>query len=97
MPALFSNDMEYWNPEQPPPTTPTRNPVGTGVCCAMISFTLEMAFDVRLIGGAFLGLVSTFGSVVVDISRCSPWLLRIIAELISGLLCTKVHNPFPLS
>ena len=26
MPAWFSKAIEYWNPEQPPPTTPMRSP-----------------------------------------------------------------------
>src|SRR5271157_3524178 len=60
IPAPFSNDIEYENPEQPPPTTPTRSPAGTGFCCAMISFTLVIAVPVRL-----SGLGSTAGVVVV--------------------------------
>src|SRR5215469_11166477 len=62
MPAPFSNDMEYWNPEQPPPTTPTRNPAGIGFCCAITSFTLATAVGVKDIG-----LVSTLGVVVVGV------------------------------
>src|SRR5271163_4311003 len=60
MPAPFSNDMEYWKPEQPPPTTPTRRPAGTGFCCAMTSLTLTMAVLVKL-----MGLLSTAGVVGV--------------------------------
>src|SRR5947209_6183876 len=64
--------MEYENPEQPPPTTPTRSPVGTGVCCPMISLTLVIAVGVSEIG-AFLvvscGRTSgVVGTVVVNIA-----------------------------
>src|SRR5271167_1948574 len=41
--------MWYWKPEQPPPTTATRNATGTGVCMLMISFTLLAATGVKLI------------------------------------------------
>src|SRR5262252_6823998 len=86
MPALFSNDMEYEKPEQPPPTTPTRRPEGSGFCCAMISFTFLMALGVRLMGGAFFcGVLSTLGVlVVVDIALFSPQISsQIIAERLS--------------
>src|SRR5450631_50779 len=66
MPEAFSNDIEYEKPEQPPPTTPTRRPAGTGFCCAMISLTLAMAVGVS-ITGAFLvswGLISGLTAVV---------------------------------
>src|SRR5579863_1309165 len=63
-PEAFSNDIEYEKPEQPPPTTPTRNPAGTGFCWPMISFTFLTAFGVRLIGATF-GVIS--GVVVVAI------------------------------
>src|ERR1039457_6604563 len=39
--------MRYLKPEQPPPTTATRRPVGIGVCCDKISFTLMMATGVN--------------------------------------------------
>src|SRR5271163_4384475 len=64
MPAPFSNDMEYEKPEQPPPTTPTRKPVGTGFCCAMISFTLVTALAVRVIGAALVFTSGIFTSGV---------------------------------
>src|SRR5580693_10789651 len=70
MPAAFSNCMEYEKPEQPPPTTPIRRPAGTGVCCPMISFTLETALAVSETGGVFFTsgtLMFTFGTVVVAI------------------------------
>src|SRR5580765_2027881 len=38
--------MWYWKPEQPPPTTATRNAVGAGLCCAIISRTLVDATGV---------------------------------------------------
>jgi hypothetical protein len=41
--------MWYWKPEHPPPTTATRNAVGTGVCMLMISFTLLVATGVNVI------------------------------------------------
>src|SRR5438309_1137432 len=69
-PEAFSNCMEYEKPEHPPPTTPTRRPAGAGFCCAMIPFTLAMAFGVRLMGAAFtscgVGVVGVV--VVVDIT-----------------------------
>jgi hypothetical protein len=43
---LFSKAIEYWKPEQPPPTTEIRRPWGLGSCCAMISATLLMAVSV---------------------------------------------------
>jgi hypothetical protein len=46
--------MEYWKPEQPPPTTDNRNPDGTGVCVPIISFTLAIAAEVST-GAAVLG------------------------------------------
>src|SRR5207245_4139246 len=68
MPAPFSNDIEYEKPEQPPPTTPTRRPAGTGFCCAIISFTLATAFEVKLTGGVLVAVSGTdVGMVVVDI------------------------------
>src|SRR5260370_26833065 len=45
----FSNAMWYWKPEQPPPTTATRNATGTGLCMLMISLTLVLATGVKLI------------------------------------------------
>src|SRR6266478_3182843 len=45
----FSNAMWYWKPEQPPPTTATRRATGTGLCMLMISLTLVLATDVKLI------------------------------------------------
>src|SRR5215475_3663808 len=69
MPAPFSKAIEYEKPEHPPPTTPTRRPLGTGFCCAMISFTLAMAFGVNEIGATLAGAASgvTFGVTVVAI------------------------------
>src|SRR5450631_24774 len=71
MPAPFSNDMEYEKPEQPPPTTPTRRPAGTGVCWPMISLTLVTALDVRLTGAVFAptsGADGAFTSGVVVVA-----------------------------
>src|SRR5580698_495971 len=45
-----------------------RRPAGTGVCCPMISFTLETALAVRETGGVFFTsgtFVFTSGTVVV--------------------------------
>src|SRR4029077_2257229 len=67
MPALFSNCMEYEKPEQPPPTTPTRKPTGTGFCCVMISFTFATALGVREMGATFTSGVVVVGVVVVAI------------------------------
>src|SRR5205823_14302767 len=67
-PEAFSKDIEYEKPEQPPPTTPTRSPAGTGVCWPIISFTFATALGVSIIG-AFL-VVSwgfTSGMMVVAI------------------------------
>src|SRR5580700_5831714 len=47
-----------------------RSPAGTGVCCPMISFTLETALAVSETGGVFFTsgtLLFTFGTVVVAI------------------------------
>src|SRR4029077_983306 len=68
MPDAFSNDIEYEKPEQPPPTTPTRSPAGTGFCWVMISLTLATAFAVKVMGAVF-ALVSgcTSGMDVVAI------------------------------
>src|ERR1700684_1670516 len=82
MPAWFSNDIEYWNPEQPPPTTPMRRPAGSGSCVAMISRTLAMAPSVILRGDCFGGLdCSVKGCAMVAISlvlpgRCCSLILR---------------------
>src|SRR6266481_1940813 len=67
MPAPFSNCMEYEKPEQPPPTTPTRRPAGTGFCCDMISLTFATAFEVRVMGAFFTSGVGVTGVVVVAI------------------------------
>src|ERR1700733_13753545 len=70
IPAAFSNCIEYEKPEQPPPTTPTRKPAGTGFCCPIISFTLATALGVRVMGAVFFTsgtLVVTPGTVVVAI------------------------------
>src|SRR5579864_4766540 len=70
-PEAFSNDIEYEKPEQPPPTTPTRKPAGTGFCWAMISLTLATAFGVR-VSGVFLvvscGLISGVTVVAMNVS-----------------------------
>src|SRR2546425_11756382 len=42
----FSKFIWYENPEQPPPTTPTRRARGGGSCWAIISLTLAMAIGV---------------------------------------------------
>src|SRR5271154_7470337 len=55
--------MWYWNPEQPPPTTATRNATGTGFCMPMISLTLVLAVGVRLI-------ISSFGLRSQSNPRC---------------------------
>src|SRR5277367_2787152 len=47
--VAFSNAIWYWKPEQPPPTTATRNATGTGVCMLMISLTFVLATGVKLI------------------------------------------------
>src|SRR6185437_2227179 len=63
MPPWFSKAIEYWNPEQPPPTTPMRSPAGRGSCVAMISRTLAMAWGVN-VRGAFLISCSGVAAVV---------------------------------
>src|SRR5271157_2504212 len=80
MPAPFSKAMEYWKPEQPPPTTDNRNPDGTGVCAAMISLTLEIAAGVRT-GAEVLGCTS--GAEVVAICFISLY-LPIITKVATG-------------
>src|ERR1700761_515649 len=61
MPEAFSNDMEYWKPEHPPPTTPMRRPAGIGSCVAMISFTFTIAAGVRTTGVEGAGALTTSG------------------------------------
>src|ERR1700678_768809 len=50
MPLWFSNAIEYWKPEQPPPTTPMRRPAGRGSWVAMISRTFFTALSVSRTG-----------------------------------------------
>src|SRR5438105_13538609 len=87
-PEALSNCMEYEKPEQPPPTTPTRKPAGTGFCCAIISFTLPMAFAVSVIG-AVLGVTSG----VVVVAMCIS--LKILAETIIAKAWGKHQKPLP--
>src|SRR5215470_3708960 len=70
-PEAFSNCMEYEKPEQPPPTTPTRRPAGTGFCCPIISFTLAIAFGVSEIGAVFFSSCG-FTSGVTVVAILSP-------------------------
>src|SRR5579859_5666521 len=72
--------MEYWNPEQPPPTTPIRSPAGSGSCVAMISRTLLTALGVRLRGG-FLAVSSAGVTVVVVAMNFSPELDSPLSQL----------------
>src|SRR5512142_932376 len=46
----FSKSMAYWNPEQPPPVTPTRMPWPASPSRAMASFTISIALAVRTMG-----------------------------------------------
>src|ERR1700761_1176367 len=73
MPAWFSKLMEYWKPEQPPPTTPMRRPAGIGSWGAIISLTLEMADSVSstafLRGASGPVTTSATGTAVVDIEN----------------------------
>src|ERR1700733_14181390 len=76
MPLWFSNDIEYWKPEHPPPTTPIRSPAGTGSCVAIISLTFAIAAGVSVTGVVELGAPVTTSAgvgvtVAVDI-RGSP-------------------------
>src|SRR5437588_2254468 len=63
--------MEYWNPEHPPPTTPIRNPAGTGFCVAIISRTFAIAAGVRVTGVVEAGAPTTTSGVTaaVDIGK----------------------------
>src|SRR5216683_5959528 len=70
-PEAFSKDIEYEKPEQPPPTTPTRNPAGTGFCCPMISLTLATAVGVS-VTGAFLVSWGLISGVAVVVAISSP-------------------------
>src|SRR5258705_7234786 len=67
--------MEYWKPEHPPPTTPIRNPAGTGFCEAIISLTFAIAAGVRVTGVVEAGAPTTTSgvTVAVDIGK-SPCL-----------------------
>src|ERR1700726_922632 len=63
MPLWFAKLIEYWKPEQPPPTTPIRRPAGIGSWVAMISRTLVIAFGVNVTGvDAAAGAVTTSGT-----------------------------------
>src|SRR5580692_2881853 len=66
MPAWFSKDIEYWNPEHPPPTTPMRSPAGRGSWVAMISWTFVTACGVSVRGIA-TGLRLVTASATLDI------------------------------
>src|SRR5271154_4402547 len=66
MPAWFSNDIEYWKPEQPPPTTPMRRPAGNGSWVAMISWTLATAWGDSVRGIEGVGLRFVTGSATLD-------------------------------
>src|ERR1700733_6568732 len=70
MPLWFSNDIEYWKPEHPPPTTPIRRPAGTGSCVAIISFTLAIAAGVRVTGWVEAGVpvTTSAGGVTVAVA-----------------------------
>src|SRR5712664_2543729 len=69
--------MEYWKPEHPPPTTPIRNPAGTGFCVAIISRTFATAAGVRVTGVVEAGAPTTTSgvTVAVDIGK-SPCLFQ---------------------
>src|SRR5882757_3570585 len=71
MPCWFSKDIEYWNPEHPPPTTPMRRPAGKGSCVAIISFTLVIAEGVKFTGCVGGGPVTTSGVVTAVAMRVS--------------------------
>jgi len=67
MPLWFSNDIEYWKPEHPPPTTPIRRPAGIGFCVAIISRTLLIADGVRVTGVVETGAAFTTSAVGVTV------------------------------
>src|SRR5580693_4158123 len=95
IPAPFSNCIEYEKPEHPTPTTPTRRPAGTGVCCAIISLTLATALGVKLTGGV-LGVTSgtLVGTVVVAIG-ISLKLLPVHYNKPRHRVEAKIHGPIP--
>src|ERR1700737_439443 len=68
MPLWFSKLIEYWKPEQPPPTTPMRRPAGTGSCVDMISRTFATAAGVRVTGVVLLGAPVTTSAVGVGVT-----------------------------
>src|SRR5664280_2909664 len=86
MPLWFSKAIEYWNPEQPPPTTPMRSPAGSGSWVAMISRTLAIACGVRNRGAFFS--VSCAGAVVTD-AMVSPGMVDFLPLAITCLLYTS--------
>src|SRR5580658_9296638 len=92
MPAAFSNDMEYWKPEQPPPTTPMRSPAGMGSCVAMISRTLAMAAGVRTTGveGDAGALTTSAGVLVTD--AVAMIAISCNTFLISVLPCSSLNK-----
>src|SRR5271156_5212532 len=87
MPAAFSNDIEYWKPEQPPPTTPIRRPAGIGSCVAMISRTFTIAFGVNVTGVvAAAGALTTSGigfALAVAIGNSPQLLLLVYARTLA--------------
>src|SRR5579864_2257032 len=93
-PEAFSNDIEYEKPEQPPPTTPTRKPAGTGFCWAMISLTLATAFEVR-INGVFLVVSCGWISGVVVVAMNVSLSELIITDDFGGRFDSKVLNWAP--
>src|SRR5260370_26513533 len=96
MPLCSSNDIEYWKPEHPPPTTPIRRPAGIGSCVAIISRTLLIAAGVRVTGCVETGgapfTTSAVGvTVAVAIGHFSLYiyLSSVIAHHRSGKLCIR--------
>src|SRR6185437_2890514 len=71
MPDWFSKAIEYWKPEQPPPTTPMRKPAGRGSWVAIISRTLLTALGV-IVRGGFLAVSSVGVTLVVVVAMNFP-------------------------
>jgi hypothetical protein len=76
MPAWFSKDIEYWKPEQPPPTTPMRRPAGSGSCVAMISRTFSAAVAERVRGALLICGVWTVSGVATVVAMNDLLILR---------------------
>src|ERR1700712_3572216 len=92
IPAAFSNDIEYWNPEHPPPTTPIRSPAGTGSCVDIISFTFAIADGVNTTGAVDVGALTTSGALTISGAVTTS---GVTVDVAMGNLLQTSHRNFP--